>query len=219
MPSPVGLGSTKFKIPCLSAVFPVAIVDHRIGESFGSSVRSSARVPRASNRARFGISPCASKGSMICQSAASQPSTSKRVAGRGVNDRGSFVMCGSLYRARKTRKGHSGRTAPLILRFKSIQRIDFSDDDDDRRSRRQRRRARVRPEPGRWSTVRQRPQTGDHTHERPTRFVCCGNVSLSPHHPSTKTARAELAPRLEESHPDPGGTQGDGEKKCPIFRL
>ena len=37
-PSPVGVGSTKPLIPCLSALNPVAILVHNIGERGGSKV-------------------------------------------------------------------------------------------------------------------------------------------------------------------------------------
>ena len=81
-PSPDGFGSTKFRMPCLSAVLPVAMVDHSSGESLGSMVRRFARVPAAISAARLGICPRASSGSMICQSAASQPRIKRRWTGR-----------------------------------------------------------------------------------------------------------------------------------------
>ena len=68
-----GFGSTKLRMPCLSAVFPVAIEVHSSGESLGSSVVRSARTPRSTNARRCGIPPALKRRSMMSQSAASQP--------------------------------------------------------------------------------------------------------------------------------------------------
>ena len=106
-PLPSGFGSTKFRMPCLSAVFPVAIELHSRGESFGSRVVRFARTPRASRPWRKGIFPAAKSGSSINQSAASQPMKSSLRAERS-------AMRGS-YRMRRIKRGESNDSPRLSL--------------------------------------------------------------------------------------------------------
>ena len=78
MPAPSGSGSVNPSTPCASARLPVAMVFQRIGERIGRVVARLPAAPRSSRPASVGIRPCASSGSIICQSAASQPTRSTR---------------------------------------------------------------------------------------------------------------------------------------------
>ena len=72
-PFPPGSASTNPCTPCASAVFPVAIVVHNIGDTIGIRLARFPRTPRPINPASTGITPASSNGSICRQSAASHP--------------------------------------------------------------------------------------------------------------------------------------------------
>ena len=72
-PFPLGSASTKPCTPCASAVFPVAIVVHNIGDTIGIRLARFPLTPLAIIPASTGIIPASSNGSICRQSAASHP--------------------------------------------------------------------------------------------------------------------------------------------------
>ena len=80
-PPVFGLSTMNHVMPCLSAVLPVAIEVHRMGDSMGSMEANFALVPSRSRLARWGRSPAAIRRSRMLQSAPSMPTM--RMVGAG----------------------------------------------------------------------------------------------------------------------------------------
>ena len=133
-PDPSGLGSTKFSTPCLSAVLPVVIEVQSSGESFGSSVPRSARAPDSTRRRRLGILPAANSRLIRIQSAASQPMTSRRLAGRANMD--------PMLTDKKSSVGDLSRSPTRCFRFISGHAQPRPESSDCRANQRRRRPAR-----------------------------------------------------------------------------